>query len=287
MFWSMTACLLGLVAQSGTSETVTSGGKTREYILYDPVGASAKPKQLILAFHGFGQKAEDLEHDIMLNDLAKKEGFVVAYPRGIGLGWNAGKCCGQEDDLQFVDDLLADLKKRANIDPNHVFVTGMSNGAMMAYRLAAERPSQIAAAAIVAGSMETPPTQKVAVPILHIHGAADIVVTYDGKPSKLPGGFTPSLSTRKAVGEWADVNGCNSTPVQTQLAPAPFQVTRDEFAAGSAGAEVILIVISDGGHLWPGVANPTVSAVLKPLLGQTNNNVNATEIVVDFFKNHR
>ncbi|MCC7086513.1 MAG: DDE-type integrase/transposase/recombinase [Pirellulales bacterium] len=56
---------------------------------------------------------------------------------------------------QTVAQLLATLgiTKSHNIDPKQVYATGMSNGGMMCYRLAAELSDRIAAVAPVAGTM--------------------------------------------------------------------------------------------------------------------------------------
>jgi polyhydroxybutyrate depolymerase len=59
------------------------------------------------------------------------------------------------DDVAFLDALLDDLAGAYRVDPRRVFATGMSNGAMMAYRLASELSERIAAVAPVAGTMAT------------------------------------------------------------------------------------------------------------------------------------
>ena len=76
----------------------------------------------------------------------QREGFIVVYPQGTGrresllLTWNAGHCCGyameqRVDDVGFIrvllDTLLAQLPDRSA----RIYVTGMSNGGMMAHRL--------------------------------------------------------------------------------------------------------------------------------------------------------
>src|SRR5215210_1439676 len=108
MFTLISLVLLGVASDKGTVRTVKIDGAHREYVIYDPVGQSTKPKRAILAFHGFGQEAEELEKDIGLNKLAKSNGFVVVYPKGLGKGWNAGSCCGDSKDVEFIDELIKD-----------------------------------------------------------------------------------------------------------------------------------------------------------------------------------
>ena len=79
---------------------------------------------------------------------ASAEGFIVVYPDGTSrraplLTWNAGHCCGyameqRVDDVAFISALIEDLAARFPIDRKRIYVTGMSNGAMMAHRLGSE-----------------------------------------------------------------------------------------------------------------------------------------------------
>src|SRR5437016_6447484 len=100
-----------------------------------------------------------------LNEKADRAGFLAVYPSGTGrleraLTWNGGNCCGyamlnKVDDVAFTRGLLDDLAKAVLIDRKRVYATGMSNGAMMVYRLASELSDRIAAIAPVSGPMGT------------------------------------------------------------------------------------------------------------------------------------
>src|SRR5581483_1221143 len=136
---------------------------------------------VVLAFHGGGSNAMQMADFCGLNAKADGAGFIVAYPEGSGRlardhTWNGGNCCGyameqKVDDVGFVRVLLDDLAWRARIDTKRVYATGMSNGAVMAYRLASELADRIAAIAPVAGPMGTAtckPSRPVSV--MHFHG---------------------------------------------------------------------------------------------------------------------
>src|SRR5207244_2426435 len=77
-----------------------------------------------------------------------REGAIVVFPNGTTrfdsgrlATWNAGDCCAGAvkrgaDDVGFIRAVVADVQKRWSVDKRRVYATGMSNGAMMAYRLA-------------------------------------------------------------------------------------------------------------------------------------------------------
>jgi polyhydroxybutyrate depolymerase len=57
------------------------------------------------------------------------------------------------DDVDFARRVIESVAELARIDRARIYATGHSNGAMMAYRLAAEAADEIAAIAAVAGAM--------------------------------------------------------------------------------------------------------------------------------------
>src|SRR5437879_1570747 len=140
--------------------------RTRTYLVHVPPNYDPKkPTPVVLAYHGGGSNAVQMVRFCGLNETADKHGFLVVYPNGTGLlegalTWNGGNCCGfamqhQVDDVGFTRALLDDLGKVANVDPKRVYATGMSNGAILAYRLASELSDRIAAIAPVGGPMGT------------------------------------------------------------------------------------------------------------------------------------
>ena len=125
-----------------------------------------------------------------LNQKADQEGFLAVYPNGTGrfssLTWNGGNCCGSAmqqrvDDVAFIDAVLDDLANVVNVDTKRVYATGISNGAIMAYRLASELSERIAAIAPVAGPMGTATcSPRRAVSVLHFHGTDDQFAPFNG-----------------------------------------------------------------------------------------------------------
>jgi polyhydroxybutyrate depolymerase len=273
--------LIAVGGDVGVEKTLPSG---RQYILYNPGGTKLP---LVLAFHGLGEPAADFQTDTDLNKTAKAGPFVVAYPKGIGLRWNAGPgCCGTDDDLTFVTELLKQLKSDVAYDEHKVYAVGLSNGGMFCYRLAAEFSPQFAAIGVVAGSMETPPAATtLATPVMHLHGTKDLVVPADAARGAT--GFTPACSLQKALDAWKLKNGATSTSAPLRLSGPPYQVDRTDSMDAAGKTVVSSIVIQDGGHLWPGYVSLTLGTTPRDLLGQTNSMIKANDLLWQFLQVHQ
>ena len=295
------ALLLTLVAGEATalppgdhSRTVQVDGGERRYLVhvppqYDP--SVAMP--VVLAFHGGGANAENMVTFSGLNEKADQAGFIVLYPEGSGrlprmLTFNAGNCCGQAaarsiDDVAFTRLVLDDLERIATVDRRRVFATGMSNGAMMCYRLAAELSDRIAAIAPVAGPMGTKDCRPGrAVSVMHFHGAADEFAPFTGGRGRGPSG-TDFYSVQHSIDAWVAANGCQPTPQTTALpdrADDGTAVKEIRYDSGRDGAEVVLVVIEGGGHTWPG-REPRMRA-----LGASTREISANDMMWEFFQHH-
>lgn len=244
-------------------------GEKRRYALYVPPGLdTSKPAVLVLAFHGGGGHAEFMADDARYGLLSKarEAGFVVAFPnghsrlpRGRLATWNAGGCCGDardrnSDDVGFSRAVVADVSRQVAIDRQRVFATGMSNGAMMAYRLACEAADLVRAVAAVAGT-EAVTTCRPArpVPVLHIHARNDTHVLFDGGAG--PDAFRDAskvmdfVSVPETVKRWVGRNACQTQPERTLERPGAWC---ERYRGCRDGATVQLCVTAAGGHSWPG-----------------------------------
>lgn len=268
--------------------------RNRSYLVHVPKaydGSKAAP--VVLAFHGGGSNAEVMVQFCGLNEKADQEGFLVVYPNGSGPAeslrtFNAGNCCGYAmnqkiDDVAFVAALLDDLAKIVKVDPKRVYATGMSNGAMISYRLAAELSDRIAAIAPVGAPMGTAKCQpKRPVPVIHFHGTEDDFAPFKGGKGKGLAG-TDFYSVDHSIQAWVQANGCKPEPAKKRLPQKVDDGTAVEmrtYGGGTDGSEVVLVVIEGGGHTWPGRASR-----LK-LLGKSTKNVAANDLLWEFFQKH-
>lgn len=272
--------------------SLTIGEQTRSYLVHVP--PTHNPTQLapvVLAFHSAVMNGPLMARYSGLSQKADQAGFVAVYPNGTGrsnlfLFWDAGGVRAQpSDDVGFVAKLLDDLATVVNVDPNRVYATGMSNGAMMCYRLASELSDRIAAIAPVAGTMATETCHPHRpVPVMHFHGTHDPLVLFGGPDQRTPKDLY-FKSVDASVQAWALANGCTTTPL---IAKLPDQVddgttvSMTTYGPGKEGAEVILYVIEGGGHTWPG----RTSTVHLPGLGKSTKDISASDLIWEFFQRH-
>jgi polyhydroxybutyrate depolymerase len=274
---------------------LTVGGRERSYQVHIPSKYDQKkPTPLVLAFHGGGANADSMVRFSGLNEKSDEARFIVVYPSGTGrlervLTFNGGNCCGyamnnKVDDVEFTRQLLDDLAKSANIDRKRVFATGMSNGGIMAYRLASELSDRVAAIAPVAGPMGTEACQpKRPVSVMHFHGTADDNAPFKGGKGEKSISGTEFYSVDDSIQAWVKANGCKAEPVITTMpdrAEDGTTITHKTYGGGKDGAEVVLVVIEGGGHTWPGQESR-----LK-MLGKSTKNISANDMMWEFFKKH-
>jgi polyhydroxybutyrate depolymerase len=228
-----------------------------------------------------------------MSEKADQAGFIAVYPSGSGrlpraLTWNGGNCCGYAmvnniDDVAFIRKLLDDLASVVNVDARRVFATGISNGGILAYRLASELSDRIAAIAPVGGPMGTETCHpKRPVSVMHFHGTDDEFAPYKGGKGKGISG-TNFYSVEHSIQAWIKVNGCQPEPEVIELpdkANDGTTITQKTYKDGKIGAEVILVTIHGGGHTWPG-QQPRIE-----FLGKSTKNASANDLMWSFFQWH-
>ncbi len=130
------------------------GDQTRTYRLTVPKTVDlTKPVSLVVAFHGMLIDSKDvMPKYTRLNETAEANKFIIAYPEAVGKSWGIDPE-KVSSDLAFFDALLAQLEAEYKIDPDRVFVLGMSNGGYFAHLVGKERSQRIAAVASHSGPL--------------------------------------------------------------------------------------------------------------------------------------
>jgi polyhydroxybutyrate depolymerase len=233
-------------------------GLSRDYLLYLPTAkedhCSARP--LVLLLHGTGMDASWMIRTTGMQQIADHWGFVLAVPNAMKTGglrsWNAGGRHGwmarrAVDDVQFIWQLIADVKRQTPIDLGRIHATGFSGGGMMCYHLASQVDSPFASIAPVSGTASNPPpTDAPPIAILHIHGRLDRIVPWDG-----PNWLTPRnldfLSVPQTIATWRMHNQCKPE-ARGYLAEG---CSESWHTRKLAETEVLLVDLGSGRHRWP------------------------------------
>jgi polyhydroxybutyrate depolymerase len=255
------------------SRTIQVDGSERAYRVYIP-GQLADDPALVVMMHGGTGSARQAERAYGWNDEADAGGFVVAYPDGESRTWNAGDCCGGAerdgvDDVAFMAALVAELQHEFGIASDRTFATGMSNGAMMAYRLACETDLFVAIAP-VAGTIVTACDAPAPASVLHIHGLDDGSVRMDGEPGSGIG-EVDGMPIADAVELWRAAGDC-AEPVVTEEPPVTTSASDCV-----EDRHVVLVTVADAGHQWPG------SVAREGATDQPSDAFDATEMIWEFF----
>ncbi|MDY6821925.1 MAG: PHB depolymerase family esterase [Deferribacterota bacterium] len=285
--------------------SITWEGLERTYLVHIPPSyGKNKSMPLLIALHGGGGTSKSMVNitEGGLNTLADKEGFIVVYPDGFDKHWNDGRSREETryktqeeniDDVGFISTLISYFIKELNIDSKRVYVTGMSNGAMMSYRLACELAEKIAAVAPVAGNMPQnlsltcSPSKPISV--LAINNVNDPLMPLEGGDVTLPFGsikLGKVLSVSEMVMFWVNHNHCSSQPLISYEPDKDPQdgtrVKKEVYDRCKDGTEVILYAIEGGGHTWP----DGWQYLPERVVGKTSKDIDANEVIWNFFKKH-
>jgi polyhydroxybutyrate depolymerase len=267
-----------------TNGSLVSSGEKRTYLLYVPESYDAEtPTQLVISLHAFAEWPAHLMQMSGWNDLADRYGFIVVYPSGTGfpLRWRYHSSPGDDVDtsldILFIQDLIDQLASQYNLDSERIYVNGMSNGGGMSFVLSCQLSERITAIGSVSGAYfyswdDCNPSQ--AIPTIVFHGTEDAIVPYQGGPSR---SFeVPFPNITQWISTLAQRNGCSEAPQEITLNG---QVNGLQYRG--CEAEVVFYTITGGGHTWPG-GQPLPEFIT----GHTTQDVNATQLMWEFFQQH-
>lgn len=233
--------------------SIQHGGVARSYRIHVPPGYNvSSPAPLLVALHGGGPQGDLQANEAYygLNAKSDREGFVLVFPHGLGRN---------QDDVGFIRQVVNNVFRQMSIQRGRIFAAGLSDGGMMAYRLACELPELFKAVASVGGTDSNPGCAPgSAVSVLHIHARDDAQVPFAGAP--------------ETAAKWAQLNGCTARPRRI-LEKGGAYCEAYSYCRGQA--EVQLCATETGGHSWPGGRTARI--------GGASQAISATDLIWDFF----
>ena len=248
----------------GLNQSILHNGISRDYILYIPENLPTNAP-LVVVSHGYTSSAKTMMSYSGMNKVADEEKFLVVYPQGtkdqrgnnffnVGYEFHAPS---KVDDLGFIKALVTKLTEDYQVNPNHIFATGMSNGGDLSYFLACYASDTFQAVAPIAGTMmqttiETCKPQK-GMPIFAVHGKADEVTYFDGDMANRDK-WGPYPGIPAVIEHWVDVNAVEifkqvDLDNITNFTASNEALSFDRYLSETSDHEVWLYIHS-GGHDW-------------------------------------
>ena len=291
---------------------LVNGDEDRTYFEFTaPNNDTATSRSLLITLHGtFGAPSGLFTPGVnlfgqILDDVTMRGGTIIA-PQGTplsffglfylpplpGLGylWNdygKGFIQPKSDDVAFIEHLIEWSIQERNVDPSRVFITGLSGGSSLIYRLLNERSYLFRAAAPLIASVlvkAPPPESYTPLPILSVHATKDPYFTFTGGNTL----FFDSRSVDETLELFANLNG--QVDDRTIL-PLPDDTPDDECSAEYISYDtedvppVEAYIVQGGGHTVPGTDLYIFWKPFHPIqFGKLCNDVfDFAPILVDFF----
>ena len=271
---------IGHSANAQMQQTFEYGGVERTYYLDLPADlATGAP--LVFVLHGYGGSAWYIRNYSGWSTIAANEGVAVCYPQGTDDGggsphWNANLGISPTNDHGFLVALAQHLQETYSLNPDCTYSCGMSNGGYMSYSLACNNPETFRAVGSVTGAMSEYDFDNCdpgeVVPVIHLHGTADYVVSYNGGVDWGPWG---DEGVPEIIDLWTGMMGTTEESETALPNLELIDLSSVEFLryyGAPDGQEFHHYRVSGGGHDWFGVWG--------------NQDIQSTELLWDFFQSH-
>ncbi|WP_261554033.1 PHB depolymerase family esterase [Frankia tisae] len=131
------------------------GSADRELLVHAPKDPR-NPIPLVLILHDDNVDAKTLDHDSAAGSVANARNFAVAYPEAVGGTWRIDSPDGV--DAAYLRDVVSYVStKKTKVDPNHIYVWGVGEGARLALTAVCGGAKPIFAAVGVVGQFTQEP----------------------------------------------------------------------------------------------------------------------------------
>jgi polyhydroxybutyrate depolymerase len=267
------------------SEDMLVDGIKRSFVTYIPANDDKEQMPLVISLHGGFASPKGQFHLADFRPIADRDKFMVLCPASKHF-WHDGRNNHGIDDIKFTAKLIDYMIAKYHADPQRVYVTGISNGGFMTSRIACQLHNRVAAIAVVAATLDEDEgyTPEKPMPVMYMHGTDDPIIPENGNGGKKFG--RRMYSQDQVLKLWAELDKCDPQPTLTDLPEKVndgTSVTKKEYINHATGFKVVGYTIINGGHTWPG----GWQYLPKLIVGKTTQNLNACEVIWDFFKQYR
>ena len=238
--------------------------------------------------------------------LAQREGLLLLVPNGVNVkgndaysdfqSWNdlrsgLDRRRSRADDVTFVATLIDWASQEYGMDRDRVFVTGTSNGGMMAMRLLVEKPHYFAGAAVFSASLplEEIPDAAESTPIMIMNGTDDPLVPWEG--GIVSGRADPVRSINATVAYWVRINRAKNELTKSQTIPNqnltdPCRIIKTSYYESPEQPPVVLFYqVEGGGHSIPAVRPPQYPPAIQQRIGYQCRALNGIDLAWEFMQN--
>jgi len=219
----------GALKPGNTDMSTMIAGENRTFIVHVPAKYDGKtPMPLMVNFHpyAFGTAMGQLTGSGFA-ELGDTEGFISAFPQGIGNQWDLGKLTRpgkDDDDRNFALKVVEILRDSGCVDTKRVYASGYSMGAGLTHYLACREAGTFAGVGTSAFDLikENLPCEPVRpMPIIMFRGMGDPVVPFDGGVGMLTGPPATFPGAQMTFKMWADIDKCTDEPMPVTDLGAP------------------------------------------------------------------
>ncbi len=267
--------------------TFTNEHGSRDYLLYVPGGVEDQRVPLVVMLHGCGQDAEDFAAGTLMNAIAEREKFLVLYleqdPEANRLRcWNWFEPTHQRRDSgepSIIAGVTEQVTAEHDIDPDRVYVAGMSAGGSMTSIMGAAYPDLYAAIGVHSGLqygaadsslaalaaqqrggpnpdrqgreafLQARPEARV-VPVIVFHGEEDRVVDVVNAHQTL----SQWAQTNDYAHDGSDNDSITDEPSSVLRSPEPETYDHVRYVYEDPGGRTIMEkwIVEELGHAWSG-----------------------------------
>jgi poly(3-hydroxybutyrate) depolymerase/putative intracellular protease/amidase len=231
--------------ENGERYIMDHAGFTRTGSILQPDNQN-RPWSLVFALHGMGGTGYEFLKNTDLKDYSNELNLMIIYADGYNGDWDILSTNGTSyDEMHYFQRLIKELLNRYPIDPERIYITGLSLGGYMSYRLAADMTGTFAAAAPVAGLWYPPKNENLKIEetsLLHIHALDDRMAPYTGDPL-----YGVPVPVETSIDLWK--RALSLEKMEESILPIS-ELNLRRWSSSESSSSVSLLVHEQGGHMW-------------------------------------